>query len=214
MESWILRVSFKVYVKLFWLHLLCKRPEVFMILWTFKKSNSFLIWIFCVITCWLLIYFIHFSFIPSDCWYWWFHRSEKAWTTSSRLYASATAVGRSGSVWRQQCGTQCSQLFWKGITCWHWERSGSVVECLTQDRGAAGVSLTCVTVLCAWARHIYPSLVLVQPRKTRPYITERLLMGRKESNQTFKPSCFNKVTILWKKVWLCYKWNADAWKQF
>ena len=32
----------------------------------------------------------------------------------------------------------------------------------------------------------YPSLVLVQPRKTRPYITERLLMGRKESNQTKK----------------------------
>ena len=30
------------------------------------------------------------------------------------------------------------------------------------------------------------SLVLVQPRKTRPYITERLLMGRKESNQTNK----------------------------
>ena len=33
-------------------------------------------------------------------------------------------------------------------------------------------------------RHIYPSLVLVQPRKTRPCLTERLLMGRKESNQT------------------------------
>ena len=32
----------------------------------------------------------------------------------------------------------------------------------------------------------YPTLVLVQPRKTRPYITERLLMGRKESNQTKK----------------------------
>ena len=29
-----------------------------------------------------------------------------------------------------------------------------------------------------------PSLVLVQPRKNRPYITERLLMGLKESNQT------------------------------
>ena len=50
-----------------------------------------------------------------------------------------------------------------------------------------------------WARHIYPSLVLVQPRKTRPclterltrpYITERLLMGRKESNQTNKPATF------------------------
>ena len=35
-----------------------------------------------------------------------------------------------------------------------------------------------------WARHIYPSLVLVQPRKTRPYIYERLLMECKESNQT------------------------------
>ena len=48
------------------------------------------------------------------------------------------------------------------------ERSGSVVECLTRDRRAAGSSLTGVTALCPWARHIYPSLVLVQPRKTRP----------------------------------------------
>ena len=29
----------------------------------------------------------------------------------------------------------------------NWERSGSVVECLTLDRGAAGASLTCVTAL-------------------------------------------------------------------
>ena len=29
----------------------------------------------------------------------------------------------------------------------------------------------------------------MQPRKTRPFITERLLMGRKESNQT------NKLTV-------------------
>ena len=36
------------------------------------------------------------------------------------------------------------------------------------------------------SKNIYPSLVLVQPRKTRPYITERLLMGCKESNQTNK----------------------------
>ena len=34
------------------------------------------------------------------------------------------------------------------------------------------------------SKNINPSLVLVQPRKTRPFITERLLMGRKESNQT------------------------------
>ena len=65
----------------------------------------------------------------------------------------------------------------------HRERSGSVVECLTRDWRAAESSLTGVTALCHWERHIYPSLVLVQPRKTRPCLTERLLMGRKESNQ-------------------------------
>ena len=37
-----------------------------------------------------------------------------------------------------------------------------------------------------WARHIYHSLVLVKPRKTRPCLTETLLLGRKESNQTNK----------------------------
>ena len=39
-------------------------------------------------------------------------------------------------------------------------------------------------MLCPLAKHI--SLALVQPRKTSPYITERLLMGHKESNQTNK----------------------------
>ena len=58
-----------------------------------------------------------------------------------------------------------------------------VVECLTRDRGAAGSSLTGVTALLSF----YPSLVLVQPRKTRPCLTERLLMGRKESNQIKHP---------------------------
>ena len=41
-------------------------------------------------------------------------------------------------------------------------------------------------MLCPLARHINPSLVLVQPRKIRPFISERLLMGRKASNQTNK----------------------------
>ena len=40
---------------------------------------------------------------------------------------------------------------------------------------------------------MYPSLVLVQPRKTRPCLTERLLMGRKESNQTTNKQ--NKYTF-------------------
>ena len=64
------------------------------------------------------------------------------------------------------------------------ERSGSVVECLTRDRGAAGLSLTSVTALSSLSKTHYPSLVLVQPRKTFPCLTERLLMGCKESNQT------------------------------
>ena len=33
------------------------------------------------------------------------------------------------------------------------------------------------------SKNINPSLVLIQPRKTRPFITERLLMGRKESSK-------------------------------
>ena len=60
-----------------------------------------------------------------------------------------------------------------------------MVESLAQDRGAAGWSLTGVTVL-SLSMNINPSLVRVQPRKTHPFITERLLMGRKESNQTNK----------------------------
>ena len=48
-----------------------------------------------------------------------------------------------------------------------------------------------------WARHIYPSLVLVQPRKTRPCLTERFLMGRKKSNQTNKSPLFAEGHIYW-----------------
>ena len=62
------------------------------------------------------------------------------------------------------------------------ECNGSVVECLTRDREAAGLSLTGVTALWSLGK-THPSLVLVQPRKTRPCLTERLLMGRKESNK-------------------------------
>ena len=46
-----------------------------------------------------------------------------------------------------------------------------------------------------WARQIYPSLVLVQTRKTRPCLTERLLMERKESNQLNKQSIAEKSPV-------------------
>ena len=64
---------------------------------------------------------------------------------------------------------------------------GSVVECLTQDCGAGGSSRHCVVSL---SKNINPSLVLVQPWKSHPFITEILLMGRKEPNQTNKTYLF------------------------
>ena len=44
------------------------------------------------------------------------------------------------------------------------------------------------------SKNINPSFVLVQLRKTRPFITERLLMGRKESNQTNKQNKLQNLT--------------------
>ena len=70
-----------------------------------------------------------------------------------------------------------------------------MVECMTRDRGAMGWSLIDVTALCPLPRHIGPSLELVQPRKTGPFITERLLMGRKESNQTSSSQLLRKTRL-------------------
>ena len=64
--------------------------------------------------------------------------------------------------------------------------NGSVVNFLTRDRGAAGSSLTGFHCVVSLSKNINPSLVLVQPRKTRPFYTERLLMGREKTNQTDK----------------------------
>ena len=61
--------------------------------------------------------------------------------------------------------------------------SGRVLDLRPKRRGFEPHRRHCVVSL---SKNINPSLVLVQPRKTRPFITERLLMGRKESNQTNK----------------------------
>ena len=58
---------------------------------------------------------------------------------------------------------------------------GRVLDSRPKGRGFEPHRRHCVVSL---SKNINPSLVLVQPRKTRPFITERLLMGRKESNQT------------------------------
>ena len=64
--------------------------------------------------------------------------------------------------------------------------SGRVLASRPKGRGFEPHRRHCVVSL---SKNINPCLVLVQPRKTRPFITERLLMGRKESNQT------NKLTL-------------------
>ena len=61
--------------------------------------------------------------------------------------------------------------------------SGRVLDLRQRGRGFEPHQRHCVVSL---SKNIHPSLVLVQPRKTCPFITERLSMGRKESNQTNK----------------------------
>ena len=59
--------------------------------------------------------------------------------------------------------------------------SGRVLDSRPKGRGFEPHRRHCVVSL---SKNINPSLVLVQPRNTSPFITERLLMGHKESNQT------------------------------
>ena len=63
--------------------------------------------------------------------------------------------------------------------------SGRVLDSRPKGRGFKPHRRHCVVSL---SKNINPSLVLVRPRKTRPFITERLLMGHKESNQFTSPN--------------------------
>ena len=61
--------------------------------------------------------------------------------------------------------------------------SGRVFDSRPKGLGFEPHQRHCVVSL---SKNINLSLVLVQPRKICPYTSERLLMGRKESNQTNK----------------------------
>ena len=63
--------------------------------------------------------------------------------------------------------------------------SGRALDSRPKGRGFEPHRRHCVVSL---SKNINPSSVLVQPRKIRPFITERMLMGRKELNQTNKHS--------------------------
>ena len=104
----------------------------------------------------------------------------------------STFVG--GANWVEQISTRVQicpyvQIAHMNATCYHictmgaqW-LSGRALDSRPKGRGFEPHRRHCVVSL---SKNIYLSLVLVQPRKIRPYITERLLMGRKESNQTNK----------------------------
>ena len=77
--------------------------------------------------------------------------------------------------------------------------SGRLLDSRPKGRGFEPHRRHCVVSL---SKNINPSLVLVQPRKTRPFITERLLMGRKESNQTNK-TCYSSTYIHCVSLSLC-----------
>ena len=60
---------------------------------------------------------------------------------------------------------------------------GRVLDSRPKGRGFEPRRRHCVVSL---SKNNNPSLVLAQPRKTRPFLMERLLLGSKESNQTNK----------------------------
>ena len=67
--------------------------------------------------------------------------------------------------------------------------SGRVLDSRPRGREFEPHRRHCVVSL---SKNINPSLVLVRPRKTRPFITEGLLMGRKKSNQANKQTQVRK----------------------
>ena len=67
--------------------------------------------------------------------------------------------------------------------------SSRVLDSRPRGRGFEPHRRHCVSL----SKNINPNLVMVQPRKTRPFITEKLLMGRKESNQTNKSDSTAKI---------------------
>ena len=85
--------------------------------------------------------------------------------------------------------------------------SGRVLDSRPRGRGFEPHRRHCVVSL---SKNINPILVLVQPSKTRPFITERLLMGRKESNQTNKNKLNNDSFLPLPKGVLSLENSAES----
>ena len=99
--------------------------------------------------------------------------------------------------------TECSTCIWvvnlnitiTGTVGVQW-LSGRVLDSRPKGRGFWPHRRHCVVSL---SKNINPGLVLVQPRNTRPFITESLLMGCKESNkQTNITGTTNRIAMIIK----------------
>ena len=106
-------------------------------------------------------------------------------TIAVDLGRKATKQTNKNKLWKiHQVGrihqVSAQSIIWFGGAQW---LSGRVLDSRPKGRGFEPHWRHCVVSL---SKNINPGLVLVQPRKTRPFITERLLMGRKKSNQTNK----------------------------
>ena len=79
-----------------------------------------------------------------------------------------------------------------------------VLDSRPRGRGFEPHQCYCIVSL---SKNINPSLELVQPRKIRPFITERLLIGHKESNQTNK-FCDKEI---WRPQHDCVSFRRFFW---
>ena len=128
-------------------------------------------------------YFVSFSV---DIWCWW--QSAGVKLIQKNKDSLGTLDIKQTTIEKQVSMTRKCHRPTHGIARYEiWEGSGSVVECLIDSR-PMGCRFQSHQGHCvvSFSKNIKPSLLLVQPRKTRPFITERLLMGRKESNETNK----------------------------
>ena len=120
-----------------------------------------------------------------------FHALGKGWPLASCLWESHCKFVTFPLVSWVRCGIDCivpdlcTLSYFVAGGQW---LSGIVLDSRPRGPGFKPHRRHCVVVLLA--RHIYPCLVLVQPRKTCPCLTERLLMGHKESNLTNKQTYF------------------------
>ena len=103
-------------------------------------------------------------------WLWWY-----SWKNlSKKLILTKSADDKRHEKLPSCCG------FYTPVEGVQW-LSGRVLD--SRPRGCGFEPHRCLCVV-SLSENINPSLVLVQLRKTRPFIPERLLIGGKESNQT------------------------------